>query len=233
MLLSSTGATQPIITAARFQRLLRRRRSRPIFIIDLALPRDIEPEVGSLPNVYLYNLDHLQEVVDQTRGQRTEQVAHCEKILLEAVSACMAEVQNRDIGQLIRALRNACTSSPASSRSAPPASSTASSIPPRSKPCSRSTRTVWSTRSSTCRSPSSTAANPTPRSAFTRPRLRQLTNLDDSLPESTEPSEVLEERETEPPTPLCRVPTNQPGVNEPSSRMAFRWTAIVGGVLFL
>jgi glutamyl-tRNA reductase len=105
IVLTSTGSHEPIVTAERFKPLIRRRRSRPLFIIDLGLPRDVEPSVGALKNIYLYNLDHLRAVVDETRGQRSEQVEACEAILLEAVRACMAEVQNRDVGRLVRALR--------------------------------------------------------------------------------------------------------------------------------
>ena len=56
-MISSTGAAQPIITRERFEALLRQRRYRPIFLIDIAVPRDIEPSVAELENVYLYNLD--------------------------------------------------------------------------------------------------------------------------------------------------------------------------------
>lgn len=106
IVLTGTGATEPIITAERFHPLLKRRRARPLFIIDIAMPRDVEAQVGSLKNVYLYNIDHLQEVVEQTRDQRSAQAEACEKIVVEAVQACMAEIQNRDIGNLIRLLRD-------------------------------------------------------------------------------------------------------------------------------
>lgn len=106
IVVTSTGSREPIITVDRFKPLLKRRRSRPLFIIDIALPRDVEAGVGSLKNTYLYNLDHLQAVVDKTRGQRSCQVEACEQILLEAVRECMADIQNRDIGRLVRALRN-------------------------------------------------------------------------------------------------------------------------------
>ena len=52
---------------ARFEPLLKLRRYRPAFLIDIALPRDIEPAVGKLDNVYLYNIDDLQQVVAATR----------------------------------------------------------------------------------------------------------------------------------------------------------------------
>src|SRR5205814_10564480 len=66
IVLTSTAPPTPIITAERFKPLLRRRRHRPLFIIDIAVPRDVEPGVGSLTNVYLYDIDDLQRVVDTT-----------------------------------------------------------------------------------------------------------------------------------------------------------------------
>jgi glutamyl-tRNA reductase len=106
IVLTSTGSPQPILTAERLRPLIKRRRSRPLFIIDIALPRDAETEVGSLKNVYLYNLDDLQRVIEQTQGKRTEEVAACERILGDAVTRCMAEIQTSDVGRLIHALRN-------------------------------------------------------------------------------------------------------------------------------
>ncbi len=105
IVLTSTGASQPIVTAERFKPVWRRRRHRPLFMIDTAVPRDVEPAVGEFENVYLYNLDDLQRVVERTHGRREGLVEVCEAMLTEAVSSCMSQVQNRDIGQLVSALR--------------------------------------------------------------------------------------------------------------------------------
>jgi glutamyl-tRNA reductase len=105
IILTSTASAEPIVTRQRLDPLLRRRRSRPLFVIDVAVPRNVEPAVGNLKNVYLYNIDDLQRVVDQNHGQRSRQVQQCEAMLLEAVHACMQDLRNRDLGHLIRALR--------------------------------------------------------------------------------------------------------------------------------
>ena len=105
IVITSTGAPHAIITAERFRTLVRRRRGRPLFVIDLAIPRDVEPAVGALSNVYLYNLDDLQQVVEQTHTARCEIAARCEGRLADAVRRCMAEIQHRDLGRLIRELR--------------------------------------------------------------------------------------------------------------------------------
>lgn len=110
IVLTSTGATEPIITAARMQPLLRKRRLRPLCIIDIAVPRDVEAAVGSLRNVFLYNIDHLQQVVAQTHQGRTAELEACEHLAGEAARECLAQIQHNDIGQLIRKLRQRLTS---------------------------------------------------------------------------------------------------------------------------
>jgi len=105
IVLTNTGATQPIITTQQLRSLKRKRRSRPLFIIDLGVPRDVQPSVGDLTNVYLYNIDDLQSVVAQTHDSRSKRVQECEALLTQAVQACTSQLQHRDVGQLIRALR--------------------------------------------------------------------------------------------------------------------------------
>ena len=105
IVLTSTGAPEPIITARRFKPLMRRRRHRPLFMIDIALPRDIEEAVGSMGNVYLNNLDHLQSVVARTYEQRRDQLQACDSMITDAVRVCISEIEHRDISQMIKALR--------------------------------------------------------------------------------------------------------------------------------
>ncbi|MGC8603356.1 MAG: glutamyl-tRNA reductase [Desulfomonilaceae bacterium] len=70
VVISSTGSCDPIIKYSEMKAVMRRRRHRPIFMIDIAIPRDIEPEVNDLDGVYLYNIDDLQSVVDENIGER-------------------------------------------------------------------------------------------------------------------------------------------------------------------
>ena len=60
-----------------------------MLLIDIAVPRDIEPEVGLMPDVYLYNIDDLQAIADQSLKQRKEEVAHCEEIIAEKAAALL------------------------------------------------------------------------------------------------------------------------------------------------
>jgi glutamyl-tRNA reductase len=59
------------------------RKNRPLLLIDIAVPRDIEPEVNFLDNVYLYNVDDLQAIADDYLNQRREEIAGCEAIIRE------------------------------------------------------------------------------------------------------------------------------------------------------
>jgi glutamyl-tRNA reductase len=72
ILISSTASQQPVISAAAVKAALKQRRSRPMFLVDIAVPRDIEPATASLKNVYLYTIDDLQQVVDSNLSKRHE-----------------------------------------------------------------------------------------------------------------------------------------------------------------
>lgn len=104
IVITSTAATEPIIRRDQFAKLLRRRRYRTAFLIDLAVPRDVEAAVGELEHVYLYNLDDLQRVVAQTRGQRKEAVDAAQAIVKRHVDEFDAWLQRRALGPSIEQL---------------------------------------------------------------------------------------------------------------------------------
>ena len=106
IVVSSTGATHPIITRALFESLRRQRRYRPIFLIDIAVPRDVEPSVGEIQNVYLYNLDDLQQVVTQNQSQRQDAVASARVIVNKHVEEFVAWQRQRELGPAIHKLYN-------------------------------------------------------------------------------------------------------------------------------
>jgi len=70
ILISSTASRQPVISADSVRAALKQRRNQPMFLVDIAVPRDIEPETGALKNVYLYTIDDLQQVVDRNLSAR-------------------------------------------------------------------------------------------------------------------------------------------------------------------
>jgi len=106
VVLASTGASEPIVSASRLRPLLRKRRGRPLFMLDAALPRDLDPAIGSLSNVYLYNLDDLRPVVERSLQGRRDEIDRCRAQVRGAAAACMNAVQHQDIGRLVRALRH-------------------------------------------------------------------------------------------------------------------------------
>jgi glutamyl-tRNA reductase len=101
IVVTSTGSQHPIITRARFDHLLKLRRYRPAFLIDIALPRDVEPSVGELENVYLYNIDDLQQVVATTRSKRSESVEHAQRLVSAEVEKYVSWHRARDMGPII------------------------------------------------------------------------------------------------------------------------------------
>ena len=68
---------------------MKARRQRPLLLIDIAVPRDIDPEVNLLENVYLYNVDDLQGIADDYLKLRREEIARCEAIIAEKVKALL------------------------------------------------------------------------------------------------------------------------------------------------
>ncbi|MFL6584425.1 MAG: glutamyl-tRNA reductase [Chthoniobacterales bacterium] len=85
ILITSTAAEEPLLTPAVLEPILRRRADRPLFIIDIAVPRDVAPEVNSLDGVYLYDIDSLRSIAEQSLALRKQQVAAGEEIIAEHV----------------------------------------------------------------------------------------------------------------------------------------------------
>jgi glutamyl-tRNA reductase len=81
IIISSTGSPQPVIKAREVRKRMRARRNRPLFFIDIAVPRDIEPEVNRIDNVYLYNIDDLQSIVEVNRAERFKEAVRAEHII--------------------------------------------------------------------------------------------------------------------------------------------------------
>ena len=87
--ISSTAAPHHILDRAKLEPLMKRRKNRPLLLIDIAVPRDIDPAVNALDNVYLYNVDDLQSIATEYLNLRKEEVARCEKIITEKVAALL------------------------------------------------------------------------------------------------------------------------------------------------
>ena len=81
IIVSSTGSPEPILSADQVKQRMRARRNRPLFFIDIAVPRDIDPKVNRIDNVYLYNIDDLQGIVEMNRAERLKEAAQAEHII--------------------------------------------------------------------------------------------------------------------------------------------------------
>lgn len=89
IIISSTAAPHHILDRPRLEPLMKLRRNRSLLLIDIAVPRDIDPEVNFLENVYLYNVDDLQAIADDSLKQRKEEIARCEAIITEKVKVLL------------------------------------------------------------------------------------------------------------------------------------------------
>jgi glutamyl-tRNA reductase len=83
--ISSTASPQPILDRAKLEPLMKLRKHRPLLLVDIAVPRDIDPAVNFLENVYLYNIDDLQAIADGYLKLRKEEIAQCECIIDEKI----------------------------------------------------------------------------------------------------------------------------------------------------
>ena len=89
IVISSTSAPHHILDRAKLEPLMKARKQRPLLLIDIAVPRDIDPAVNFLENVYLYNIDDLQAIADDYLKQRRDEIARCEAIIAEKVKALL------------------------------------------------------------------------------------------------------------------------------------------------
>jgi len=83
IVISSTSAPHYVLDRVKLEPLMRLRRNRPLLLIDIAVPRDIEPEINFLDNVYLYNIDDLQTIAADYLKQRQQEIVRCETIIVE------------------------------------------------------------------------------------------------------------------------------------------------------
>ena len=105
IVVSCTAAPLPIVGLGMVERAIKARRHRPMVMVDLAVPRDIEPEVGKLDDVFLYTVDDLAQLVEAGIGSRQQAVVQAEQIIDSRVDGFLHWVEARDAVPTIRALR--------------------------------------------------------------------------------------------------------------------------------
>jgi glutamyl-tRNA reductase len=105
IVVTSTGATTPIVTREMVARVLHGRGARPLFFIDIAVPRDVEPGVGALEDVYCYDIDDLKQVVDSNIRERLREAQRAEALVEREVTKFKARLRDVDVIPTIVSLR--------------------------------------------------------------------------------------------------------------------------------
>ncbi|MDD2775148.1 MAG: glutamyl-tRNA reductase [Gallionella sp.] len=106
IIVTCTGSPLPILGKGMVERALKARKHRPLFIVDLAVPRDVEAEVSQLSDVFLYSVDDIAEVVKEGLGARQNAVKEAEVIINSGVSDFVHWMHSREVVPTIRALRD-------------------------------------------------------------------------------------------------------------------------------
>jgi glutamyl-tRNA reductase len=107
IVISSTGAPHFIITKPMGEEIIHRRKNRPMFFIDIAVPRDIEPSVNEIDNAFLYDIDDLQQVIDSNLKDRLKEAHRAEEIIDHEVEAFCTKMQSREVVPTIVQLKDA------------------------------------------------------------------------------------------------------------------------------
>lgn len=105
VVISSTGSPDYILTAPQIKEALKARKRRPIFMVDIAVPRDIDPAISKLDDVYLYTVDDLQGVIEENRRSRAEAAKQAEEIIDTQVDHFVSWMQSLGSVETIRAIK--------------------------------------------------------------------------------------------------------------------------------
>jgi glutamyl-tRNA reductase len=105
IVVTSTGATEPVITRAAVVRVMHARRGRPLFFIDIGVPRDVEAGVDGLDDVYRYDIDDLQQVVDANLRERAREAQRAETLVEREVAKYVARQGDAEVIPTIVSLR--------------------------------------------------------------------------------------------------------------------------------
>jgi glutamyl-tRNA reductase len=105
IVICSTGAPHYILLRDQMQKVLKERKQRPVFLIDISVPRNIDPTINDLDNVYLYNIDDLQGIVDANMFERKKEAEKAEKIIEEEIEPFLKWLSSLDSVPTIVALR--------------------------------------------------------------------------------------------------------------------------------
>jgi glutamyl-tRNA reductase len=105
IVITSTGAPHFIITQSLAEQVIRNRRNKPVFFIDIAVPRDVDPLVNDIDNAFVYDIDDLQQVIDANMKERMKEAGRAEEIVDREVQAFCTRMQSREVAPTIVLLR--------------------------------------------------------------------------------------------------------------------------------
>jgi glutamyl-tRNA reductase len=105
IVVTATGSQRPILTRTQVEAITERHRPDPLFIIDLAVPRDVESSVGDIEQVFLYNVDDLQSIVQENLSRRSREISHAETIVAEELLKFATWQRSRGAVPTVVALR--------------------------------------------------------------------------------------------------------------------------------
>jgi glutamyl-tRNA reductase len=106
IVISSTGAPHFVISKALAEQVIHKRKNKPMFFIDIAVPRDIDPTVNEIDNAFLYDIDDLQQVIDANLKERLKEALKAEEIVDLEVQAFCRKMQSREVVPMIVQLRD-------------------------------------------------------------------------------------------------------------------------------
>jgi glutamyl-tRNA reductase len=106
IVITSSGAPHYVLRKEDMQRAISARRNKPMFLIDIAVPRNVEPSVNQLDNIFLYDIDDLQEVVNANLRERMKEAEHAEALVAEEVDRMMARLKVAEVTPVIVGLQD-------------------------------------------------------------------------------------------------------------------------------
>lgn len=106
VVVTATGSPEPLLRSAQIRSMARKRRRRPLVVVDIGNPRNVDPDVGRVESIFLYDLDGLQEIADQNRARRAREIPAVEAIVEEEVTAFFDWYDALHVVPVLRALRD-------------------------------------------------------------------------------------------------------------------------------
>src|SRR4029079_11808222 len=106
IVIASTGAQRPVLTLELIKEVRKARRGRPLCLLDIAVPRDVDPEAAKLDGIYLFDIDDLQKQAGEHRAEREEEAAEAEALVEEELARLVKRGRSRQLGPMVTALQS-------------------------------------------------------------------------------------------------------------------------------